>query len=412
MTESRRAPSPRLSDRRRFLFACATLPFASGLLGACRRDPAAGGTVTPAREPAAMPSELGTPKPLRLLVLGGTGFIGPHIVDAAQAKGWEITLFNRGKSHPELFPDVEKLVGDRDGKLDALVGRKWDAVVDTSGYVPRIVKASASLLADNVEQYVFISSISAYAKFDVANIDETAPVATMPDPENERVQEFYGALKALCEQAVEQIMPGRVTNVRPGYIVGPLDPTDRFTYWPVRIAQGGEVAAPGTTVDPVQFIDARDLAAWIVGAIEQRHVGVYNLVGPERRTGAGELLQTCIEVSKSDATITWLDPAFLEAQKVELGGDLPILVPPMGEYLGFAQVSNARALATGLRCRPMAETVADTLKWFSTLPEPRRKTLRAGWLPAREAEVLAAFHEAGRKPSTKPATKPAKKKAA
>ena len=226
---------------------------------------------------------------------------------------------------------------------------------------------------------------------DVAGIDEGAPVATMPDPENERVMEFYGALKALCEQAAEAIMPGRVTNVRPGYIVGPLDPTDRFTYWPVRIARGGDVIAPGTPADPVQFIDARDLATWIIGAIEQRHVGVYNLVGPREPTTAGDFLQQCIEVSGSDAKLTWVDHAFLEQQKVEIGADLPICVPPVGDFLGFAQVSNAKAIATGLTTRPARETIADTLAWFETLPEPRRKTLHAGWLPQREAEVLAAY---------------------
>jgi 2'-hydroxyisoflavone reductase len=392
-------------DRRRFLFGCATLPFASGLWGCARRQSAVREPTT-TRQPEPMPETLraSEPKAPRLLVLGGTGFLGPHIVDAARAKGWHITLFNRGKSHPERFPDLETLIGDRDGKLDALIGREWDAVVDTSGYVPRIVKASASLLADHVKQYVFVSSISAYAKFDVAGIDEGAPVATMPDPENERVMEFYGALKALCEQAAEAIMPGRVTNVRPGYIVGPLDPTDRFTYWPVRIARGGDVIAPGTPADPVQFIDARDLATWIIGAIEQRHVGVYNLVGPREPTTAGDFLQQCIEVSGSDAKLTWVDHAFLEQQKVEIGADLPICVPPVGDFLGFAQVSNAKAIATGLTTRPARETIADTLAWFETLPEPRRKTLHAGWLPQREAEVLAAYRArdtGGAKPKRK-----------
>ncbi len=342
--------------------------------------------------------------PRRLLVLGGTGFIGPHIIEAALARGWHVTMFNRGKTHPELFPEVERRIGDRDGKLDALRDGTWDAVVDTSGYVPRLVRDSAMLLRDRVEQYVFVSSISAYAEFSVANIPETHPLATMPDPTIEDVMPFYGALKALCEQAAEAALPGRTTNVRPGFIVGPLDPTDRFTYWPVRVARGGTMIAPGTAVDPIQFIDARDLAAWIIGAIEGRHVGAFNLVGPATPMPVGELLQHCIEVSGSDTKLEWVPTEFLVAHELSPGGDLPIWVPPEGESLGFGQISNAKAIATGLKFRPVRDTVADTLAWFRTLPPERQSTLRAGLSAEREAKVLAAWQGRG-KGSTKRAGK-------
>lgn len=349
------------------------------------------------------------PKARRLLVLGGTGFIGPHIIEAALAKGWEVTMFNRGKTHPELFPEVERLVGDRDGKLDALRGGKWDAVVDTSGYVPRIVRDSATLLKDAVEQYVFVSSISAYADFAAANIEETHALATMPDPTVEDVMPFYGALKALCEQAAEAALPGRTTNVRPGFIVGPLDPTDRFTYWPVRVARGGTMIAPGTPADPVQFIDARDLAAWIIGAIENRHVGTYNLVGPQTPMPVGDLLSQCLEVTKADTKLEWVPTEFLVANEVTPGGDMPIWIPPEGESLGFGQVSNARAVATGLTFRPARDTIADTLAWFATLPAERQAKLRAGLTAEREAKVLAAWQGRGK---TKPKGKGKRSKAA
>jgi len=391
------------ASRRRFLAACAALPWANL---ACQRSTSPA-TTPPLADQPTIASKPEAPKATRLLVLGGTGFLGPHVVEAALAKQWEVTLFNRGKTRPELFPDVEKLQGDRDGKLDALRGRSWDAVVDTSGYVPRIVGDSAKLLADAARQYVFISSISAYASFTKVGIVETDPVATMPDPKVEIVKEFYGALKALCEHTAETAMPGRVTNVRPGYIVGPGDPTDRFTYWPVRIAKGGDVVAPGKPTDPVQFIDVRDLSAWIVGAIENRHLGIYNLCGPREPAPMGDFLNTCIEVTGSDAKITWIDTPFLEAQKVELGGDTPIWTPSEGEYAGFGTVSNAKAITTGLKFRDTPTTVKDTLAYFHGLPRERRNTLRAGWQPQREAEVLAAYR-AKENPTTK---KPGKRAA-
>lgn len=325
-------------------------------------------------------------------MLGGTGFLGPHLVEAALASGWEITLFNRGKTNPHLFPGLEKLRGDRDGDLGALEGRRWRAVVDTSGYVPRIVKMSSELLGPSIEQYMFVSSVSVYADFSQIGIDETAPVATMEDPANEEVLKNYGALKALCEQAAEEAMPGRVTNLRPGLIVGPGDPSDRFTYWPVRIARGGRVLCPGTPDDRVQFIDARDLAAWMVGALDNRHVGVYNAVGPDQPLSIGELLHACMLASDSDAQLVWANAEFLEEQEVTPWRDMPVWVPSSApDSRGFATVRSDRAKKTGLRFGPVEQTVADTLAWWNALPAERREKLRAGLPPEREREVLAAW---------------------
>jgi 2'-hydroxyisoflavone reductase len=397
------------ASRRQFLTGAA-----AGLVGlaSCSRRGGDAATTTPATpDPVtSKPDVRASEGPRTLLVLGGTGFIGPHIVEGAIARGWKVTLFNRGKTRPELFPDVEKLRGDRDGDLKALEGRQWDAVIDTSGYVPRIVKASAELLAENVKQYVFVSSVSAYGDFGKPNIAEDHPVATMEDPTNEEVMKNYGALKALCEQAAEKALPGRTTNVRPGYIVGPLDPTDRFTYWPVRVAKGGEMIAPGKPDDVIQFIDARDLAAWTLGAIEKRHVGIYNLVGPSAPMPMGDFLQTCIDAAKSDTKLVWVDTKFLIDKGSGPGGDLPIWVPSDDpEWVGFARISNAKAVATGLTYRSPHDTVADTLAYWSSLPDERRAKMRAGWPAEKEAEMLAAWR-AKDKPAKK--GKKAKPKAA
>lgn len=214
---------------------------------------------------------------MKILVLGGTRFLGRHIVEAALAGGHDITLFNRGQNNPDLFPEVEKLRGNRDGDLSALQGRQWDAVIDTCGFVPRIVQASAALLADSVRHYTFISSISVYADFSKPAMNENAPVGTMQDESIEEITaETYGPLKALCERTAEKAMPGRVLHIRPGYIVGPFDPTDRFTYWPRRVATGGEMLAPGRPDSQIQFVDVRDLANWIIRMVETNRTGVFN----------------------------------------------------------------------------------------------------------------------------------------
>jgi nucleoside-diphosphate-sugar epimerase len=335
----------------------------------------------------------------RILILGGTGFLGPQLVEAARARGHTVTLFNRGKTRPHLFPDVEKLHGDRDPKngegLKALEGRTWDAVVDTSGYVPRVVRASAELLAPNVGHYVFISTISVYKELPRPGMDEDSTLATVEDSTNENVRENYGALKALCEKAVEAAFPGRTTNIRPGLIVGPDDPTQRFTYWPVRVARGGEVLAPGSGSDPAQFIDVRDLAEWTILTLENRDMGTFNATGPAKPLTMKELLEACKQASNSDATFTWADAAFLEKHNVRAWMDMPVWVTPGGEMAGMSAVSNARAVARGLKFRPAVDTARDTLTWFNGLPPERQAELRkrAGLPPEREREVLAAWHQ-------------------
>ena len=330
--------------------------------------------------------------PLRILVLGGTGFLGPHVVETALARGHVPTLFNRGKTNPHLFPELEKLQGDRKSNLAALENRNWDAVVDTSGYVPGDVTRSAALLAPNVGQYLFVSTLSVYAALDRPGLDESAPLAKLAEPASERVtSETYGALKALCEHAAEAAMPGRATIVRPGLLVGPGDPTDRFTYWPARYDRGGEVLAPNAPDDPVQLIDVRDLAAFIVGALEAKHVGVYNVDAEPGALTIGRVLAACDAATATASTTTWVPAEFLAGQGVEPWRDLPVWMPAVGESAGFGRVSVAKARAAGLATRPLSETVRDTLAEYRTWPEERRARLRAGLTAEREAQVLAAW---------------------
>jgi 2'-hydroxyisoflavone reductase len=339
------------------------------------------------------------PGGLSLLILGGTGFIGPHIVATALARGHRITLFNRGRTNPGLFPGLEKLVGDRDphvgAGLKALVGRSWDGAIDTSGYFPRLVGASAGLLADRVRQYVFISSISVYADNSIVDMDESGPLAELRDPTIEEFGdefEHYGALKARCEQAAEGAMPRRVTNIRPGLIVGPGDNVPRFTYWPARVERGGEVLAPGVPTDPVQFIDARDLAEFVIKTLEEATTGVFNATGPNAPTNMGELLYGCKAVTGGDAQFTWVDADFLEAQGIQPWSDMPVWLPPREGYEGFHRINIDKAIKAGLRSRPLAETVRDTLDWYHDWPADVEFPWRGGISAEREREVLAAWH--------------------
>jgi 2'-hydroxyisoflavone reductase len=327
-------------------------------------------------------------KPLRILILGGTGFLGPHLVENARARGHTLSLFNRGKTHPELFPEVEKLRGDRNGQLDALKGKKWDAVIDTSGYVPRIVKMSAELLAPAVKQYVFISSISVYPDDVKPGANESTPVQTLTEPGSEEVRKHYGALKALCEQAAEAAMPGHTTNVRPGLIVGPGDPTDRYTYWPARVDRGGEALAPGNGEDPVQYVDVRDLAAWIVQTIERGTVGLFNATGPEKPLSMASMLSACRKAARQPATLVWIPEKFLSEQKVSSWDDMPVWT---GAEAGFSEIDCTKAIRSGLHFRSADETARDTLAWWKELPEDRRKKPRAGITADREQAVLAAW---------------------
>lgn len=316
-----------------------------------------------------------------ILVIGGTRFLGRHIVEAALAAGHRLTLFNRGQTNPELFPEAEKLRGDRTSDLSALQGRHWDAAIDICGYVPRVVRASAEALAGAVDHYTFISSISVYADFKQTGMDERAPVGVLSDPTTEEItDETYGPLKALCEQAVEQTLPGRALIVRPGYIVGPDDPTDRFTYWPHRVALGGEMLAPGDPESPVQFIDVRDLAEWIVRLVSDKTTGHYNATGPDYRLELGRLLAECKQLTNSDAHFIWANEAFLEEHKV----DLPIWTP--ANEIGIGAVNCQHAVDAGLIYRPLSETIRATLAW--DISRPADYTLRAGLSKEREAELL------------------------
>ncbi len=330
--------------------------------------------------------------PLKVLVLGGTGFLGPHTVRRLQARGHTVTLFNRGRTNPGLFPDVEQLRGDRKTDLQALAGRKWDAVIDPSAYIPADVTRSATLLAPSVGHYLIISSISAYKALDTPGMDEGAPLATLADPTVEKVTgDTYGGLKVLCEQAAEKAMPGRTTVVRPGLIVGPGDTTDRFTYWPVRVSRGGEVLAPNSPADFVQCIDVRDLANFIVSCLESRTIGIYNADGPQAGLTIGRLLETSKQVSGSDAQLVWVPTSFLEAQKVRPWSDLPVWMPLTGDEAGGGQISVKAAMAKGLTHRPLADTVRDTLAYVATWPAERQANLKAGLTPEREQAVLAAW---------------------
>src|ERR687894_570054 len=298
-----------------------------------------------------------------LLILGGTGFLGRHLVEAALGDGHRPTLFNRGLSEPGLFPEVEKLKGDREGNLSALLGRRWDAVIDTCGYVPRVVRASAGLLADAVEHYTFVSSISVYSDAIASGADEEAPVRGLPDPTVEEVTgETYGGLKTLCEQAAEEMLPDRVLNVRPGLISGPHDPTDRFTYWPRRVAAGGEILAPDHEERGVQYIDVRDLASWMVRMSEERRTGTYNATGPDYELRMGRLLEECEAASGAGAELVWVSEGFLEEKGVEPFTELPLWLPR--EYAALQAIDCARAIRAGAPVPPPTGTgLNDIDKW-------------------------------------------------
>jgi len=338
-------------------------------------------------------------KPLRILILGGTGFTGPYQVRYALSRGHKVTTFNRGKTHPgELSNEVEQLIGDRNGQLDALKDRQWDVVIDNPTTLPAWVRDAAQILKGNVERYVFISTVSVYGE-PKTGPDENAPKEQYEgaDPYNETLEAMkasgyktYGSLKALSEKETEKWFPGKTLIIRPGLIVGPRDETDRFTYWPVRIDRGGEVLAPGTSGDPVQFIDARDLAEWTIRMVESGETGIYNATGPAKPLGVGGMLDEIKAALKSNARFTWVTEDFLTHQKVEAWSDMPVWA---GKESGLARAKIDRALSKGLTFRPLAETARDTLAWFKSLPQDRQSKLHAGLTPEREAEVLAAWHK-------------------
>lgn len=324
---------------------------------------------------------------MKVLILGGTLFLGRHLVEAARARGDEVTIFNRGRTSPDLFPDVERLLGDRDGDLGALAGRSWDAVVDTSARIPRWVREFAAVAGDGTAHYTFVSSISVYADTSEPGTDESAPVHSLADETTEAITdaETYGALKALCERTAEELFPGRALSVRPGLIVGPHDDSGRFTYWVHRIAAGGAVLAPEPRDQPVQLIDVRDLAAWMLAMAERRAVGIFNATGPARPLTMEEMLEEIVSATGRSAELVWAEERALADAGVEAWSDLPLWLAPNVDpkHAGFMSIDVSKALAAGLAFRPLSETIRDTLAHA----EP---TADAGLDPERERELLPA----------------------
>jgi 2'-hydroxyisoflavone reductase len=330
---------------------------------------------------------------MKILILGGTVFLGRALVQSALERGHEVTLFNRGRSNPGLFPGVEEIHGDRKENLDALSGRRWEAAIDTSGYLPKDVRKSAEFLADLVDHYTFISSISVYASFSTPWQDENSPLSRLENEDAQEVtNETYGALKALCEEAAGAGMPGRALIIRPGLIVGPYDPSDRFTYWPYRVWKGGDVLAPGSPERGIQFIDVRDLAEWNIALVEGGNTGIYNASGPEQPLPMGELLETSRAVSGSDAHFIWASEEFLLANKVEPWTEMPLWLPESNpEYRGMDSIDISKAIQDGLTFRPLSETALATLDWAKSRPTDHQ--WRMGMKPERERELLQKLAE-------------------
>ena len=341
-------------------------------------------------------------KPMRILILGGTGFTGPFQVQYALSRGHKVTVFNRGKTHPgELPKEAEQLIGDRNGQLDALKGRQWDVVIDNPTTLPVWVRDAAQILKGNADRYVFISTISVYSDNSKPGMDESGPLAKYDgaDPMKEtqttlRASNFrlYGPLKVLSEAEAEKWFPGESLIIRPGLIVGPGDESDRFTYWPVRLERGGEILAPGNPSDPVQLIDARDLAEWTIRMVEQGTTGIFNATGPKSTLTMQGMLDGIRKVTKANSTFTWVDADFLAAQKVSPWSDMPVWIPPRGEEAGFSRININKALSKGLTFRSVPETTQATLDWFRKQTAERQSKLRAGITASRETEVLAAWH--------------------
>ncbi len=358
------------------------------------------------------PVDVGTgPRPLKILILGGTGFTGPYQVRYALARGHKVTVFNRGKTHPGELPEgVEQLIGDRNtGDLSALKGRKWDVVIDNPTMLPKWVHDAGEVLKGNVDRYVFISTISVYGDNSKVGQDETAPLAkyegkdAMKETRDTVIASqfaLYGPLKALSEKEAEKWFPGKALIIRPGLIVGPGDETDRFTYWPMRVDRGGEVLAPGNPGDPVQFIDARDLAEWTIRMVEQEETGIYNATGPATPLTIGGMLKGIREGLKSEAKFTWVPADFLEKEKVSPWSDMPVWVPPSGEDGGLGTLSIKKALDKGLTFRPLGVTARDTVAWFKSRPAERQAKMGAGITKEREAEVLKAWGARTPRPSS------------
>ena len=329
---------------------------------------------------------------LSILVLGGTGFIGPHMVRRALDRGHSVTLFNRGRSNTHLFPQVEKLIGDRNNDLTALEGRTWDVVIDNSAINPKWVRDSAQLLKDSVNLYLFTSTRSVYADFTQIGMTEESAVHEADDAAIDEGRRLgYGPDKVLCERETHRAFPGRTLVVRPSLIVGPGDPTDRFTYWPARIDRGGEVLAPGDPANPAMFIDVRDLAEWYIHLLEQGTVGVYNALGPEGSYQFAEMLYGIRAVTPAKVSFTWADTDFLLEREIRPYSDFPVWYPARGNRAGFQRFDITKSLAAGLTFRTLAVIAFDTLEWHKTRPAEAQAKLRTGISPEREIELLAEW---------------------
>ena len=338
-------------------------------------------------------------KPMRILILGGSGFTGPYQVQYALSRGHKVTTFNRGKTHPgELPKEVEQLIGDRNGQLDALKGRQWDVAIDNPTTLPVWVRDTAQILKGNVDRYVFTSTISVYQD-SKTGLDEKALLQSYDgaDPYKETLEsmkangfKLYGPLKVLSEKEAEKWFPAKTLIIRPGLIVGPRDESDRFTYWPVRIDRGGEVLAPGKPEDSVQYIDGRDLAEWTIRMAENEETGIYNATGPAKPIDIDGMLNGMKTALKSNARFTWVDEKFLTDQKVQAWSDMPVWA---GAEDGITRTNISRALSKGLTFRPLDETARDTLAWFKSRPQDRQAHMKAGLSPQRETEVLTAWHK-------------------
>ena len=330
---------------------------------------------------------------MKILIIGGKRFLGIALVEALLKAGHTPTLFNRGQTNPDLFPKVKQLIGDREKDLDVLKRRRWDAVIDTCGFLPRIVKDSAAFLSTRCDTYVYISSVSVYRDFANPDIDEDYALAQLEDPKDEDYTgASYGPLKALCEYEIQQHFKGKVLVIRPGLIVGPNDPTDRFTYWPWRVAQGGTILAPAPPSSNLQFIDVRDLATFIIKAIESQREGVYNAVGPKHPTNFGALLVACREAALSDSNFVWVAEPFLQQEGVVPWTELPLWVPSTDPaFAGFFSINNNKAIKDGLSFRPLSETVVDTISWIKSQPKSRK--LKAGLDFNKEQELLQKYQD-------------------
>jgi 2'-hydroxyisoflavone reductase len=377
------------ANRREFVQLCVLAATAAGVAAAARTSSA--------------DSEKAE-KPLEILVLGGTGLIGPPMVEYALARGHKLTLFNRGKTNSHLFPDVERIKGDRNDDITELEkavagGRRWDVVIDNTASLPRWVSESAGLLSGAADLYLYTSSISAYADSSVPGADETASVGEISAEDEALVKTTkditglnYGPLKARCEEEARNAFPGKSIVVRPGLIVGPGDYSDRFSYWPIRIFGGGEVMAPGNPDDPVQFIDCRDLGEWYIRLVETKAIGTYNGVGPRSPMTIAGMLYGIRAAVDNEISFTWVDADFLEEYEVQPWMEMTVWVPPVGEYAGFSSSSIQRALDAGLSFRPLADTAKATMDYWNSLPEERRAKPKAGLPAEKEKKVLAAWH--------------------